>query len=358
MPDHDSGSVRMFSLLKIFIKLGYKVSFLPDNLQYHERYTPQMQKLGIECFYHPYTSSVTDHLQHHGHLYDLVMLSRADVAQANIKAVTELCPKARVLFDTVDLHFLREKREGELNNDKALLESALVRKQQELGIARQCDLTLVVSPVEVELFKVEAPEIPLALLSNIHRTEPTEKTFAERRDILFIANFEHPPNIDAMVFFLDEVFPLIQAENSDIGLKIVGGHPPRQLKNRAGDKVEITGFISDIKPLFNDIRLSIAPLRYGAGVKGKINSSMAYGVPVVTTTVGAEGMNLVHEQDVLIADSPEDFARQVLRAYSDESLWQKLSAAGIRNIEEHFSFQLAERQLLEILDRLETQAET
>src|SRR5690606_30873172 len=107
-------------------------------------------------------------------------------------------------------------------------------------------------------------------------------------------------------------------------------------------------------PLFNDIRLSIAPLRYGAGVKGKVNSSMAFGVPVVATTVAVEGMNLEPGRDVLVADAPEEFAAHILRAYEDEALWTALSRAGLRNIEEHFSFEVARRQLREILERVET----
>lgn len=352
MPDHDSGSLRMFSLLRIFQTFGYKVSFIADNLQYHERYTPMLQALGIECVYHPYVKSVDDHLMQQGHLYDLVLLSRADVAGAHIAEVKRRCPRAKILFDTVDLHFLREQRQAELANDPALVEAAVVRKHQELGIARQSDMTLVVSPAEVELFHREAPDVPLALLSNIHRVDPTEKPFGERRDMLFIANFEHPPNIDAVDWFLDAVFPLVLAKRPGMRLKVVGGNAPRKLRNRAGENVEFTGFVADIRPLFNDIRLSVAPLRYGAGVKGKINSSMAFGVPVVATTVAVEGMGLEDERDVLVADSPGDFAEAILRVHDDEALWLSLAEAGKRNIEKYFSVEVAERQLRAVLERM------
>ncbi len=349
MPDHDSGSLRMFNILKILQTMGYKVTFLPANMHYHEKYTPQLQALGIECQYVPYIHSVEQYLQEFGQQFETVILSRADYAEKYIDEVKRSCPQARVIFDTVDLHFLREQREAQLNGDKNMAESAAMRKVQELTIARKADTTLVVSPVELELFKQEAPEVNVSLLSNIHQTFTTGKSFAERQHMLFIGNFEHPPNSDAMQFFLDQVFPLVQAQNPDIKLLIVGGHVPASIKARASDDVIVTGFVADIEPLFNDIRISIAPLRYGAGVKGKINSSMSFGVPMVISPIAAEGMNLKHEKDILIAEQPQDVAREILRLYSDHELWQRLSQAGKHNIDEHFSFAVAEAQLSAVL---------
>jgi O-antigen biosynthesis protein len=349
MPDNDSGSLRMFRLVRILQKMGYKVTFVPDNLQYHPRYTQDMQVLGIECLYYPYVKDLAGYLHHHGHLFDVVLLSRVDVAERHIAAVRERCGRAKILFDTVDLHFLREQRQAELSSDRLMLEAALVRKHQELNIARQADVTLVVSPVEIEVFQQEAPDIRLALLSNVHDTKATSRVFSERRDILFIGSFEHPPNVDAMLWFIKEVLPLLHSHQPDIRLRVIGANPPKTITSLANDRVLIDGFISDIEPIFNDIRLSVAPLRYGAGVKGKINSSMAYGVPVVATTIAAEGMDLVDGEDVLIADSPEAFAAAIMRIYKDEQLWSRLVDGGKRNIERCFSSAVAERQLTEIL---------
>jgi len=349
MPDHDSGSLRMFNLLKIFQRLGFKVSFIPDNLHYHEKYTPLLQSVGIECFYFPYLQKIGEYLEHFGSQYQVVLLSRADFAEKHIDAVLRHCPQAQVLFDTVDLHFLREQRQAALSGDKLLKEAAELRRLQELGLARKAQQTLVVSPVEVELFRQEAPDVKVALLSNIHAAEGRQAPWQARKDILFIGSFEHPPNADAMHWFIDEVFPLLRKQKPDITLRIVGGGAPKNLLAKAGPGIEFTGFVDDIAPLFNSIRLSVAPLRYGAGVKGKINSSMSYGVPVVGTTVAAEGMGLVHGADVLIADTAADFVACILRAYDDEQLWYALSNAGLANIERCFSFEVATQQLQDIL---------
>jgi GT2 family glycosyltransferase/glycosyltransferase involved in cell wall biosynthesis len=350
-PDQDSGSLRMFRILRILQGLGYKVTFAPYNLAWDEKYTTMMQGQGIECLYTPYVCDIIEHMEYFGNQYQAVIVSRADVAEKFLESAQKFCPAALVLFDTVDLHFLREEREAALTGDSMLKESATLRRIQELGLARKADLTLLVSPVEIELFAREAPDVPVALLSNIHDPQGRMADFSTRRDILFIGSFNHPPNTDAMHWFIDEVFPLVYAGNPDIRLLVVGGSAPKALIAKASDHIVFTGFVSDIEPLFTGIRLSIAPLRYGAGVKGKINSSMSWGVPVVATRMAAEGMDLAHEQDVLLAETAEDFAQQVLRLYADENLWYRLSDAALENIRRNFSTELATRQLSEILSR-------
>ncbi len=349
MPDNDSGSLRMFNLLKIFQSLGYKVTFIPDNLQYDAKYTPLLQGLGIECLYYPYLTSIDEHLHQAGSLYQVVLLSRADYAEKYIDAVRLLCPQAQVLFDTVDLHFLRERREAELSNDKAQMEAADMRRLQELHTARKADITLIVSPVEIEMFRQEAPDVKVALLSNIHAAEGRGAEYKDRSDILFIGSFEHPPNIDAMYWFIDEVFPLLHQIKPELTLRIVGGNAPHKLLAKSAPNIVFEGFVDDIVPIFNSVRLSVAPLRYGAGVKGKINSSMSFGVPVIATSVAAEGMGLEQGKDVLIADAPADFAAEICRLYDDEQLWYALSNAGLDNIERCFSFALATGQLRAVL---------
>lgn len=349
-PDRDSGSLRMVNLLQIFQELEYKVSFYPDNLRYYEKYTPMLQGLGIECLYAPYVNNLETLLQTQGSWFNVVVISRADCAEKHIDTVRKLCPGAQVLFDTVDLHFLREQREAELSDSNTLRTAAAQRKVQELNLARKADKTLVVSPVELELFQREAPDIKLALLSNIHKVEGRKADYAQRRNILFIGNFMHPPNVDAMHWFIDEVCPLLHSQDDSIKVYVVGGYVPPSLTAKASDKVQFTGFLTDTDTLFNIIRLSIAPLRYGAGVKGKINSSMACGVPVIATTIAAEGMGLEHEHNVLLADTAADFAAAILRAYNDEELWYRLSDGSMQNIEDCFSFAVAKKQLRSILE--------
>jgi len=351
-PDNDSGSLRMANILKILQKLQYKVTFIPDNLEYSQKYTSQMQSLGIEVFYVPHTTSIEEHLRNFGNLYDLVILSRVDVASRHIEAIRNHCCNAKIIFDTVDLHFLREMREAEAGVAESSSETLQLRKELELDVARKADLTLVVSSAEIDLLAKEAPDINVALLSNIHILRKSAKGFQQRKDILFIGGFEHPPNIDAVDYFLADIFPLIRNRIPDIHFYIVGGKVPSHINAIDDDQITVTGFVSDIQPLFDNIRLSVAPLRYGAGVKGKINSSMNFGVPVIATTMAVEGMHLVDGKDVLVADDPEEFAEKIVQAYLERGLWEQLSAAGRRNIEKYFSFEVAENQLQEITESL------
>lgn len=348
-PDRDSGSLRMLNLLLILRGLGYHCTFFPDDLRYMQPYTAQLQGLGIEVLHAPYVKSLQQHLQQPHRDYDVVLLSRADCAARHVDSVRRLCPRAQLLFDTVDLHFLREQREAALSGKASLLASAQQRKAQELALARAADVTLVVSPVELALFQQEAPDVRTALLSNIHAVAGRTAGFEARHDILFIGNFRHPPNVDAMHWFIDEVFPLVLQQDAALTFYVVGGDAPPALLAKANERVVFTGFVSDMGALFSKIRLSVAPLRYGAGVKGKINSSMAHGVPVVATSMAAEGMGLVDGENVLIADAPQAFADAILRAYHEEALWLRLSDGGLRNIGECFSFEVARGQLRQIL---------
>jgi hypothetical protein len=167
--------------------------------------------------------------------------------------------------------------------------------------------------------------------------------------LLFVGGFQHTPNVDAMEFFLDDVLPRILTRLPEIVVHIVGSNLPVSLQQRSGPNVRIHGHLPDIRPLYAQVRVALAPLRYGAGVKGKINQSMAHGVPVVATTIAGEGMYLVPNQDVLLADTAAEFADAVVRLHEDEVLWQTLARGGQENVTRHFSFAAVERELVKAI---------
>ena len=350
LPDHDSGSVRMLNLIKILQSLSYKVTFVADDLFYRPPYTTNLQMLGVEVLYSPYVKTVEHYLNENGELFDVVILSRINIAEDYLATVRRLCKRAAIIFDTVDLAFLREQRLAELEQRPSLLKAAERRQQQELSIARQADMTWVVSASEQELLAKIAPDIKVGVVSNIHQLPVIEKVdFEQRRDILFIGNYEHTPNVDAVLWFVAEVWPLISARIPEMKFYVVGGQVPQRLQALAADNIIVTGNIPDIAPLFNKIRLSVAPLRYGAGVKGKVNTSMSYGVPVVATAIAAEGMFLDDGKNILLADDAKAFTAQVINAYTNADLWQKLSTTGIENVEQHFSFAAAKHSIQQSL---------
>lgn len=346
-PDHDAGSVRMFQICRILRELGCRVTFIPENRAFDGRYTRALQAEGVEALYHPYLPSLEAHLKKAGDRYHAVILSRVDTARAFIELVQRECPHARLLFDTVDLHFLREGRRAALGRGGASRHERL--KTEELEIARACDTTFVVSRVEADLLAREAPDLSVELLSLIVTPEPTTTPFAERRGIVFIANFQHPPNCDALEDYLQNVHPLVRQRLPDVLLTVIGPHVPPHLQRLGEGSVEFTGSVPDIRPRFASARLSVAPLRYGAGIKGKVCTSLAFGVPAVTTTIGAEGMDLTNGNDILIADDPQAFADGVVALHSDERLWSRLAQAGPASIGAQFSPDHARRTLARVL---------
>ena len=214
---------------------------------------------------------------------------------------------------------------------------------------RRADATLVVSPVERELLARLVPGAPVDVLTNIHVPRSRGKPFAERGGIVFIGSFRHPPNADAVIWYAREVLPILRERLPGVVTTIVGAEPPASVRALAAADLVIAGYVEDVGPLFESARVSIAPLRYGAGVKGKVNLAMSYGVPVVATPAAVEGMHLVDGEDVLVADEPRAFADAVARACRDEATWARLSQGGVDNVLRHFSRDAARRALVRIL---------
>jgi O-antigen biosynthesis protein len=341
-PDQDSGSVRLVNLLRLLREDGCAVTFFADNRAWVDGYSDALQQLGIEVLWHPFLADPVAWFAENGRRFDLVLVSRHYIASSYLGLIRMHAPQARFVFDTVDLHYLREQRAAELSGRDEDQRSAAETRRKELALIREADLTLVVSPVEQALLATDAPGARVEVLSNVHEVFGCRRPFAERSDLMFVGGFQHPPNIDAATWFVESILPLIRAERPDIRVHLIGSRAPASVQ-ALGEQpgVVFHGFVEDLEPLLDGVRIAIAPLRYGAGVKGKVNMSMSYGQPVVATDVAVEGMHLEAGRDVLVADSAEDFAAAVLRLYEDEALWQQLSANGLANVERHFSFDSA-----------------
>src|SRR5712692_4306882 len=348
MPGKDAGSLRMFHILNILHRLGHRVTFILDNLADIPPHADELQKRGIEVIYHPYIKKVRDYLVSHGSDFDAVILSRCDFARKHIKDVRLHAPQSRVIFDTVDLHFLRTDREARITNDSQTRENAREKEKLEYDLIDQADETWVVSGVEQKLLREARPDKSIEIVPTIVDVPGSKAPFSLRRDFLFIGGFQHTPNIDAVIFFLKKIYPLVTERLSDAKFYIIGYKAPPEVVALATDNVIVTGLQADVRPFFEGVKLSVAPLRYGAGIKGKINLSMGFGVPVVATSLAVEGMALTDREDVLIADEPEDFARAVVELYESEDLWNRISENGIKKTRAFYSTDTA-REKLELL---------
>ncbi|MDQ6619579.1 MAG: glycosyltransferase, partial [Pseudomonadota bacterium] len=314
-PDQDSGSVRMQAILELLIELHCKVTFVADSLEYREPYVSDLQQRGVEVLFHPYVRSIPVLLGERGRKFDIVLLSRHYIAAKHVGTVRAFAPQALLVFDTVDLHFLRAERLAELDGGAMAKAGARAKRDEELALIRKADFTLVVSHVEKTLLASMVPEADVAILSNVHELLPGSRPFAERQGLVFIGGFQHPPNTDAVLWYASEVLPHVRRLIPGAKTYIVGADAPGTIRDLAADDFIITGHVPDVGPFFTSTRASISPLRYGAGVKGKVNLAMSYGLPVVATTPSVEGMHLTPEVDVLIADSAEAFAAAIARVY-------------------------------------------
>lgn len=349
-PDQDAGSVTALGLMRAFQGAGFKVTFVPeDNFLYMPDYTTAMQRLGIECLYHPYVCSVAEHLEAAGDLYDVVFIFRVGTAEKHLDTVRRLAPRAKVVFHTSDLHFLREERQAALENDPERLKSAARLKQRELDVIAAADCTVVHSDFEKDLLAGLLPKATVYVFPWILDVQGTKVDYGARAGVMFLGGYGHPPNVDAVEYFVRDVLPLIHAEEPGLVFYAVGANPPPRLRELESDTVVVTGLVPDLRPWFDRCRVSVAPLRYGAGIKGKVAVAMSYGVPVVATRVAVEGMQLKDGAQVLVADTPEELAAATLRAYRDAVLWQRLSAAGLRYVEDTLSWNTGLRRVREIL---------
>jgi GT2 family glycosyltransferase len=336
-PDQDSGSQRTQRLLSLLTRLGCKVTFIADNLEHRQPYVTQLQQAGIEVQFYPYVKSIADFLAAHGAEYDIVLIARHYIAEKHIDTVRRFAPNALTVFDTHDLHFLREQRLAELEASPITAATAAASRDAELALIRKVDVTLVVSPVERELLGSLLSDAKVMVLSNIHEIQPPGLAFGEREGLVFIGGFRHPPNVDAVLWYANEVLPRVRDRLPGVKTYIVGSEVPPVIRKLAAEDFVVTGYVPDITPYFTGCRVSISPLRYGAGVKGKINLAMSFGVPVVATSPSVEGMYLTPGVDVLVGDDAEGFAEAIARVYGDERLWNAMSEGGRENVRAHFS---------------------
>lgn len=354
-PDQDAGSITAVNLMRIMQGLGFKVTFIPeDNFLYMDPYTRDLQRMGIECLYAPYVMSVERHLAECGEQYDAVVVFRVTAAERNLAAIRKYCPNAKLVFHTSDLHHLRELREAELAGSTELKVKAEKTRRRELDIIRAADATIVHSSTEKEMLDAELKKEGRAsnvfLFSWAIEIPGTQVPFGPRDGMVFVGGFQHQPNVDAVLYFAREIFPLVRQRLPEAVFSIVGSRATPEILALAGNGIEVVGFAEDLRPVLDRCRMSVVPLRYGAGIKGKIGTSLSYGLPCVSTSVGAEGMDLAEGDGVLVADAPADFADAVVRLYQDAVLWDSCSRGGLDFVRRNYSLEAGAGTVSRVLE--------
>lgn len=351
--DKDAGSRSTFQYLKLLVSLGLNVKFIGDNFYRHEPYTTSLQQLGIEVLYgNWYHDNWKEWIINNAQNIDFFYLHRPHITLKYIDFLKQNTT-AKILYLGHDLHYLREQRQYELTQKPELLESSKQWKETEKYIFSYADIILTFSEVEKKiiasldpLFKVEK------LLLNYFNNEVVSiNDFKERKNILFVGGFGHTPNVDAMIWFCNEIWPLIILENIGATLIIAGSNPPNAILGLASDSINIKGFVSEeqLKDLYSSIKLAIVPLRFGAGVKGKTVEALYHGLPIVSTNIGIEGMP--GNYDFLKPfDDAKSFAAEVVSLYNNEIRLQNFSSDAVEYINTYFTKDAAAKKMKSLLE--------
>ncbi|MBO4300833.1 MAG: glycosyltransferase, partial [Desulfovibrio sp.] len=337
----DTGSRSTFQYLKYFVDKGYNTKFLPNDPTLNRKYLQAHCDLGVEVVD---TGDIHAWFVENGRYVDYAYVNRPDICDSYLWLLRRHTT-AIVIYQGHDLHYLREYREDRLKNLSNAEEKMLAAKAFELGVCERADVACYFSDREVQIVSAEshanAVRVPLYILEADGMRQYTYAP-SQRKDIAFVGGYNHPPNVDGARWFAETILPLCP------GMKfyVVGSHPPESLKALASDNVIVTGTVTEeeLHDIYATVRLAVVPLRYGAGVKGKIIEAAYHKVPVVTTTIGIEGIdNASHF--ITVADTAEDFAKAVMRLYHDEALLTARSQLSENFIREHFSDAAVNRAL-------------
>ncbi|HVC54865.1 MAG TPA: glycosyltransferase [Stellaceae bacterium] len=337
-PDTDAGSNAALQHMLSLQRLGYKVSFIPaDNMARINPYTADLQRRGIECLYHPFYFSVEDAVKRQRAPFEVVYLHRYSNASKYAGLMRQHFPEARILYNVADLHFLRAQREAELQNDAQLREKADQLRRLELGAMSFVDRVIVHSDAEAELLREIAPDIEVQVIPWTVPLHDIVVKDSEKPAIAFIGGYRHPPNVDAAKWAAQSLMPLLRKEVAGIELLLVGSNMPAEISSLAGKDIVPVGFVPALDSVFERVRLTIAPLRFGAGLKGKVLESLAAGIPCVMSTVAAEGVGLPEELQLLVADAPEVLVQRIALLCQDAAEYQRVVAACKAHVLAHYS---------------------
>ena len=329
--DRDAGSFFCYSLLKALRALGYQVVFWPENLYAQEPYAGVLQQLGVEVMFGP--CDFEAYLKEFGANFHGAILTRNHVAINFIDTVRRHIPK--IIYHDPDLEFLREERRCRQEGADPKLIARI--KEREFYLFRKCDIVGIHSPVERDIILGELPEVTVEVIPlPVADVVPSEVPFAKRSGLLFVGG-THPPNVDALRYFIAEIFPLLLTQIPGIKLTVVGEVSRHALDDLDLSNIVFTGYVQDLSTLFEQTLVYVVPMRFGAGIKGKILEAMNHGLPVVTTSIGAEGIGLTDTENILIGDTAECFCSAVVKLHRDALLWENVRNNGRQYVNKNFS---------------------
>lgn len=359
-PQATAAGTRMIQLISIFLRHGYELYFASASARSDLSYN--FEALDVNCFSIELNNSNFD-----SQIKDIdpgiVVFDRFLTEEQYGWRIQEACPKALRILDTEDLHFLRKSREiaSKKNNKDWLNAIQNDTTKREVASIFRCDISLIISEFEVSLlekhFKI-SPSLLFYLPLLVDYKEISKfnelPDFKERKHFMTIGNFKHQPNLDAVRYLRQSIWPAIRKQLPQSEMHVYGAYPTEAAKQLENKKAGfyIKGWISDKSKAFTPYKVCLAPLRFGAGQKGKLLDAMYYGTPSVTTSIGAEGISEAKYWNGFVTDNDLDFANKAVLLYSDEALWLSAQKAGEKILKTKFDKKLFEKKILFAIENL------
>lgn len=350
--DENSGDLRLFSIIEILSKSYDILYFTQANMKNKladDKYVGFLKELGVNVLFSQ-EYSIKDILQKNK--FKAAILEFYFIVEYYLPRIRILQPDCRVIVDTVDVHYIREMMKSQITRNQVDFKKAEETKRRELAVYKKADVVITVTEEDARILENDGLKSSLKIIPNIHNLVLSQKT-PEKNKLIFVGGFSHDPNVDAVLYFCKDVLPLIRKEVPNIHFTIVGSNPPQQIKELKNEFINVMGYVPCTALYLHSSYVSVAPLRYGAGMKGKVGEAMAHGVPVVTTAVGAQGMGLVNRENVMLADSAEDFSCSVLELVRNENLYRTIRNNAIQYISNNYTPIHIARMITSVLDSLD-----
>jgi O-antigen biosynthesis protein len=357
--DKDSGSRRLTEIIKLLLKNKVGVFLMADLKEYRYKtdYVAFFRKLGVDV-YEPSLNQKSKLVTRDEFLklnlpkVGFVWLHRPEIFKKYAPIVKMYNPNVKLFFDMVDFHYLRFKREATFSDNNETLKTAEKYLKLELENCSLADKTIVISELDkIALKPYFDDDSKTIAIGNIHQFINNKElpNYSQRKDLIFIGGFDHKPNVDCVNYLHSEIMPIIWKTHPEISISIIGSKVPEVIKALDKPNFRIIGYVAHLDSYFNVARIFVAPLQYGAGIKGKIGQSLEYSLPLVTTDIGAEGFDFFENKELMIANTTEEIAQKIITIYKDEAVWNKISKNSYKVIEP-FSLESIEKKIVSLFN--------
>lgn len=350
-PNNDAGSYATVQEIRLLQALGFKVTFVAENLSHLGCDYDRLTRMGVETLYAPFVLSVNEVLEKRGREFDVVYVTRYYTALNHIDNVRRLAPQAKILFNNVDLHFLRQMREAASGSQLTSFRVAEETRVKELDVCRRVDVILSYSDIEHAVLEGHGiPKSKIALCPWVVEVPESVPDFASRNGVGYLGGFEHGPNRPAVMFFVEEVLPRLRSRNQQINLRVFGSGSSQALHDLKREGVVVEGYVDDVAEAYDSCRVFVAPLLTGAGIKGKVIGALAHGLPSVISPIAAEATGIRDGVEAFVVGNPEEWVDRIGKLYSDENLWNEMSSAASRLARERYGYERGKRGMKEALE--------